>query len=83
MQVDQRNKYQQMHALLNEKQWRQYMALEAKGCGSVAQVAQEAQMSQITIRRGIIEVEAGECYTPRQRQRARGDAKKKARKIRR
>ncbi len=77
MQVDRRDKYQQMHALLNEKQWRQYLALEAKERGSVAQVAQEAQVSQNTIRRGIREVEAGEGYTPGQRQRAKGGGRKK------
>jgi transposase len=77
MQVDQRDKYQQMHALLNEKQWRQYLALEAKERGSVAQVAQEAQVSQNTIRRGIREVETGESYTPGQRQRAQGGGRKK------
>ncbi|HEY4389463.1 MAG TPA: ISAzo13 family transposase [Ktedonobacteraceae bacterium] len=66
-----------MHALLNEKQWRQYLALEAKERGSVAQVAQEAQVSQNTIRRGIREVETGESYTPGQRQRAQGGGRKK------
>jgi transposase len=66
-----------MHELLNEKQWRQYLALEAKERGSVAQVAQEAQVSQNTIRRGIREVEAGEGYTPGQRQRAEGGGRKK------
>ena len=44
---------------------------------SVAQVAQEAQVSQNTIRRGIREVEAGEGYTPGQRQRAEGGGRKK------
>jgi len=77
MQVDRRDKYQQMRALLNEKQWRQYLALEAKERGSVTQVAQEAQVSQNTIRRGIREVEAGEHYTPGQRQRAKGGGRKK------
>src|SRR6266567_1905862 len=77
MQVDRRDKYQQMHALLNEKQWRQYLALEAKERGSVAQVAQEAQVSQNTIRRGIREVEGGESYTPGQRQRTKGGGRKK------
>jgi len=66
-----------MHALLNEKQWRQYLALEAKERGSVAQVAQEAQVSHNTIRRGIREVEVGEGYTPGQRQRAKGGGRKK------
>lgn len=78
MQVDRRDKYQQMHVLLNEKQWRQYLALEAKERGSVAQVAQEAQVSQNTIRRGIREVETGERYTPGQRQRTKGGGRKKA-----
>ncbi len=77
MQVDRRDKYQQMHALLNEKQWRHYLALEAKERGSVAQVAQEAKVSQNTIRRGIREVEAGESYTPGQRQRDKGGGRKK------
>jgi len=77
MQVDRRDNSQQMHALLNEKQWRQYLALEAKERGSVAQVAQEAQVSQNTVRRGIREVEAGEGYTPGQRQRAQGGGRKK------
>jgi transposase len=77
MQVDRRDKYQQMHALLNEKQWRQYLALEAKERGSVAQVAQEAKVSQNTIRRGIREVEAGERYTPGEKQRKAGGGRKK------
>src|SRR6266700_3850216 len=76
MQVDQSDKYQQMHTLLNEKQWRQYLALEAKERGEVSQVAQEAQVSQNTIRRGIREVEMGEGYTPGQRQRATGGGRK-------
>src|SRR5260370_19781566 len=78
MQVDRRDKYQQMHALLNEKQWRHYLALEAKERGSVAQVAQEARVSQNTIRRGIREVETGERSIPGQRQREKGGGRKKA-----
>ena len=77
MQVDRRDNYQQMHALLNEKQWRHYLALEAKERGSVAQVAQEARVSQNTIRRGIREVETGERYIPGQRQREKGGGRKK------
>lgn len=77
MQVDRREKYQQMHALLNEKQWRHYLALEAKERGSVAQVAQEADVSQNTIRSGIREVESGEYYIPGQRQREKGGGRKK------
>lgn len=77
MQVDRREKYQQMRTLLNEKQWRQYLALEAKERGSVSLVAQEAGVSSTTIRRGVREVEAGEGYTPGDRQREKGGGRKK------
>jgi DeoR/GlpR family transcriptional regulator of sugar metabolism len=59
MPVNRSEKYEQMHEMLNEKQWRHYLALEAQERGSVAQVAQEAKVSQNTIRRGLREVEAG------------------------
>lgn len=78
MQVDRREKYQQMRTLLNEKQWRQYLALEAKERGSVSLVAQEAGVSANTVRRGVREVEAGEGYTPGDRQREKGGGRKKA-----
>jgi transposase len=77
MQVDRREKYEQMRSLLNEKQWRHYLALEAKERGSVSQVAQEAGVSANTIRRGIREVEAGAGYTPGERQREKGGGRKK------
>ena len=77
MQVDRREKYQQMRTLLNEKQWRQYLALEAKERGSVSLVAQQAGVSATTIRRGVREVEAGEGYRPGDRQRAKGGGRKK------
>jgi hypothetical protein len=60
MQVNRTEKYECMREMLNEKQWRHYLALEAQERGSVAQVAHEARVSQNTIRRGIREVEAGE-----------------------
>src|SRR6266581_1669192 len=78
MQVDRREKYQRMRPLLNEKQWRQYLALEAKERGSLSLVAQEAEVSANTIRRGVREVEAGEAYTPGDRQREKGGERKKA-----
>jgi transposase len=78
MQVGRREKYQQMRTLLNEKQWRQYLALEAKERGSVSLVAQEAGVSANTVRRGVREVEAGEGYTPGDRQREKGGGRKKA-----
>ena len=77
MQVDQRAKYRQIRTLLNEKQWRQYLALEAKERGSVSLVAQEAGVSANTVRRGVREVEAGEAYTPGERQRKQGGGRKK------
>jgi transposase len=77
MQVDQREKYRQMHTLLNEKQWRQYLGLEAKERGSVSLVAHEAGVSANTVRRGVREVEAGEGYTPGDRQRKQGGGRKK------
>lgn len=60
MQVSRTEKYERMRELLNEKQWRHYLALEAQEHGSVAQVAHEAGVSQNTIRRGLREIEAGE-----------------------
>ncbi len=33
------NKYQQMRTMLNEKQWRQYLGMEARERGNIAQVA--------------------------------------------
>ncbi len=67
-----------MRTLLNEKQWRQYLALEAKERGSVSLVAQEAGVSANTLRRGVREVEAGEGSTPGERQREQGGGRKKA-----
>jgi transposase len=71
-------KYQRMRGLLNEKQWRQYLALEAQEHGSVRQVAQEARVSSNTIRRGMRELQAGDGYTPGARQREKGGGRKKA-----
>ncbi len=78
MQVDQREKYRQMRTLLNEKQWRQYLALEAKERGSVSLVAQEAGVTANTVGRGVREVEAGEGSPPGDRQRKKGGGRKKA-----
>ena len=43
--------YQEMRALLNEKQWRHYLAMEAQQRGSVAVVAMEAGASRNTGRK--------------------------------
>ena len=78
MMQDQRTqKYQQMRQLLNEKQWRQFLALEAQERGTIAEVAREAGVSKNTIRHGIREVEAGELYTPGARVRQGGGGRKK------
>jgi len=69
--------YQQMQRMLNEKQWRQYLAVEAKQRGSVSQVAHEAGVSLNTVKRGLAELEAGESYQPGERVRKGGGGKKK------
>jgi hypothetical protein len=76
MQVSRAEKYERMREMLNEKQWRHYLALEAQERGSVAQVAHEARVSQNTIRRGLREVEAGERYSAGGRQREEGGGRK-------
>jgi transposase len=69
--------YQQMRTMLNEKQWRQYLAVEAQQRGSISQVAQEAGVSLNTVKRGLRELEAGESYQPGERIRKVGGGKKK------
>src|SRR5260370_35108960 len=76
MQANRTEKYQQLREMLNEKQWRHYLALEAQERGSVAQVAQEAKVSKNTIRRGLRELEAGARYTAGERQREEGGGRK-------
>ncbi len=68
--------YQQMRTMLNEKQWRQYLAVEAKQRGSMSQVAHEAGVSINTVKRGVKELEAGESYQPGERIRKAGGGKK-------
>ncbi len=69
--------YHQMQPMLNEKQWRQYLAIEAKQRGSLSQVAREADVSINTVKRGLKELEAGESYQPGERIRKAGGGKKK------
>src|SRR6266699_3000777 len=78
MQVNRTEKYERMREMLNEKQWRHYLALEAQERGSVMQVAQEARVSHNTIRRGLRELEVGERYHPGERQREEGGGRKAA-----
>src|SRR5487761_10456 len=75
--VSKKNLYQHMKKSLNEKQWRQYVAMEAKNRKNIATVAKEAGISKNTIKRGIREVENGEIYTPGERIRKSGGGRKK------
>ncbi len=69
--------YQQMRTMLNEKQWRQYLAVEAQQRGSPSVVAREAGVSLNTVKRGLKELETGESYQPGERIRKGGGGKKK------
>jgi hypothetical protein len=70
-----------MRRALNERQWRLYVALEAKkmGRGGISRVAREAQTERATIRRGIMELERGQAYVAGDRVRARGGGRKSLR----
>src|SRR5437899_13004427 len=76
-QENRREKYQQMRQRLNEKQWRQFLALEAKERGNLVLVAREAGVSKNTIKAGRRELEAGEPFTPGKRIRGAGGGRKK------
>jgi hypothetical protein len=69
-------KYEQMKESLNEKQWRQYIAMEAKERGNLAEVAREAKVSTNTIRRGMRELVAGDLYKEGERIRKEGGGRK-------
>src|SRR5438270_14003963 len=69
--------YHQMRTMLNEKQWRHYLAVEAKQRGSLSLVAREAGVSLNTVKRGLAELEAGASYQPGERIRKVGGGKKK------
>src|SRR5450759_618549 len=69
--------YQQLRTMLNEKQWRQYLAAEAQRRGSTSTVAREARVSLNTVKRGLKEGEAGDNYQPGERIRKAGGGRKK------
>ncbi len=71
------DKYHRMDTILNEKQWRQYVATEAEEKGNVALVARIAGVSVNTIKRGIEEIKAGDLYPPGDRIRVKGAGPKK------
>src|SRR5258708_40298490 len=76
----QQDQYQVMHGVLNERQWRLYVATEAKriGPGGISQGAREAGVSRKTIRQGLGELEAGALYQPGERIRKQGGGRKKS-----
>lgn len=69
--------YQQMRTMLNEQQWRQYLAAEAQRRGSASTVAREAGVSLKTVKRGLRDREAGQTYRPGARIRQPGAGRKK------
>jgi transposase len=80
IEFSQQDQYQVMHGVLNERQWRLYVATEAKrrGTGGTSQVAREAGVTRKTIRKGLQELEAGELYEPGGRIRRKGGGRKQA-----
>src|SRR5258707_6175006 len=80
IEFSQQEQYQVMHGVLNERQWRLYVATEAKrrGTGGISQVAREAGVTRKTIRKGMQELEAGELYEPGGRLRRKGGGTKQA-----
>jgi hypothetical protein len=71
------HKYERMHTLLNEKQWRLYLATEAEERGNIRLVAREAHVSTNTILKGKQEIAMGTLYTPGSRIRRVGAGPKK------
>ena len=69
--------YGYLKAILNEKQWRQYLATEAQVRGNCALVAREAGVSVNTIKRGASEIARGESFAPGDRVRAKGAGPKR------
>ena len=72
-----KEKYINIRKILNEKQWRQCLAIDALEKGNVALIAHTAGVAINTIRRGILEVNKGELYTPGGRIRAKGAGPKR------
>ena len=67
-----------MKGWLNEREWRLYVATEAKriGRGGISQVARAAGVTRKTIRTGIRELEARALYQPGERIRKQGGGRK-------
>jgi transposase len=80
IEFSQQEQYNVMHRVLNERQWRLYVATEARrrGTGGISQVAREAGVTRKTIRKGMRELEAGALYEPGGRMRRKGGGRKRA-----
>ncbi len=78
--LSQEAQYKLMKGWLNERQWRLYVATEARriGVGGISQVAREAGVTRKTIRKGLVELEAGALYQPGERIRKQGGGRKKS-----
>jgi len=71
--------YEVMREALNERQWRLYLAVEAKkrGRGGISAVAREAHATRGTIRKGLAEIESGQPYVEGARIRRSGGGRKR------
>lgn len=71
--------YAVLRAALNERQWRLYVALEAKkqGYGEISRVARATGTTRTTIQKGIAELERGEVYVVGERVRSVGGGRKR------
>jgi len=71
--------YEVMRAALNERQWRVYLAVEAKkiGRGGISAVARAGRTARGTIRKGIAEIESGQPYVAGDRIRRSGGGRKR------
>jgi transposase len=78
--LSQEGQYKLMKGWLNERQWRLYVATEARriGVGGISQVAREAGVTRKTIRKGLEELEAGALYQPGERIRKQGGGRRKS-----
>src|SRR5260370_12791949 len=76
----QQDKYQVMHGVLNERQWRLYVETEGKrrGPGGISQVAGEAGVGGKRIHKGWEGLGVGELYEPGDRMRRKGGGRKQA-----
>ena len=79
--LSQEAQFKLMKGFLNERQWRLYVATEARriGVGGISQVAREAGVTRKMIRKGIAELEAGALYQPGERIRKQGGGRKRGR----